>query len=54
MLSWGWLLQGLEFELIVYTPYRSMDGFIYDLEVVPKSYQCMALYEKLLIQIHHH
>jgi len=25
-------LQGLEFELIVYTPYRSMDGFIYDLE----------------------
>ncbi|KAG0574966.1 hypothetical protein KC19_VG306500 [Ceratodon purpureus] len=26
------VLQGLEFELIVYTPYRSMEGFIYDLE----------------------
>jgi hypothetical protein len=26
-------MQGLEFELIVYTPYRSVDGFIYDLEV---------------------
>lgn len=48
MLSRDWLLQGLEFELIVYTPYRSMDGFIYDLEVVPISCTCMALYEKLL------
>jgi cyclin H len=27
------VLQGLDFELIVYTPYRSVDGFIYDLEV---------------------
>jgi hypothetical protein len=26
-------MQGLDFELIVYTPYRSVDGFIYDLEV---------------------
>ncbi|KAH9571625.1 hypothetical protein CY35_02G103900 [Sphagnum magellanicum] len=26
------VLQGLDFELIVYTPYRSVDGFIYDLE----------------------
>lgn len=26
------VLQGLEFELIVYTPYRSMEGFIYDME----------------------
>jgi cyclin H len=26
------VLQGLDFELIVYTAYRSVDGFIYDLE----------------------
>lgn len=26
------VLQALEFELIVYPPYRSMEGFIYDLE----------------------
>jgi hypothetical protein len=26
-------MQGLDFELIVYTPYSSVDGFIYDLLV---------------------
>ncbi|CAK9875994.1 unnamed protein product [Sphagnum jensenii] len=44
------VLQGLDFELIVYTPYRSVDGFIYDLEVTTSGKKVILQELKLAAQ----
>jgi hypothetical protein len=36
-------MQGLDFELIVYTPCRSMDGFTYDLQVKNRLFSTFTL-----------
>jgi hypothetical protein len=37
-------MQGLDFELIVYTPYWLVDGFIYDLKVKSQLFSTFTFF----------